>query len=90
MKTTIQQQVQVNDLPANDLCVLVVWSKEVMVAVGLGGQSSVLADIEDACLYANPVHVASQLLGNVRLASSRQTDHSNDMRNVDIRCCPVT
>ncbi len=76
-------------LPANDLCVLVVWPKEVMVAVGLGGIAPVLADVEDARLDADPVHVARQFLCNVRLAASRQTDHGNDMGNVHVGGRPV-
>ena len=77
-------------LPSDNLGVLVVRPEKVMVAVCLGGLSSVLAHIENAGFDANPVHVTGQLFRNVRLATGRQAHHGNHMWNVHIGRGAVT
>lgn len=70
--------------PPDDLGILVVGAEEVVIAISLGGLTSIFANVEDASLDANPVHVASQLLRDVRLATGGQAHHGDHMRNVDI------
>uniref|UniRef100_A0A6G5AFG7 Uncharacterized protein n=1 Tax=Rhipicephalus microplus TaxID=6941 RepID=A0A6G5AFG7_RHIMP len=62
----------------------IICSEEVMALIGFRSLTPIFANIEHSGLDANPVEVASQLLGNVGFAPGRKTHHGNNVWKVDI------
>ena len=42
--------------------------------------ATIISNIEDFCSDSNPIEVSCQLLGDVCFSSSRETNHTNNMR----------
>jgi len=64
----------------------IVGTEKLMALISRSSVSPVLAQIEDLRADTDPIEIATQFLGYIGLATSRQTDHRNHMRLIHEIC----